>query len=127
MLSTRQLRALCAESELELDAGVGVDEDGKPALIAVLAKHLRSKVVMLLTDGSKEANAEAAGAFDTATIAQVDAADLPSNFHGMEREELACVAASYGIAFSPGEVKETLIRRLEGARFKGSGVLMLEG
>ena len=30
---------------------------------------------------------------------QVDAEDLPSNMEGMEREELQCVAASYGIDF----------------------------
>ena len=32
-------------------------------------------------------------------IAQVDEEDLPSNMEGMEREELQCVAASYGIDF----------------------------
>ena len=35
----------------------------------------------------------------TDLIAQVDEEDLPSNMEGMEREELQCVAASYGIDF----------------------------
>ena len=30
---------------------------------------------------------------------KVDAEDLPSNMEGMEREELQCVAASYGVDF----------------------------
>ena len=32
-------------------------------------------------------------------IAKVDEEDLPTNMEGMEREELQCVAASYGIDF----------------------------
>jgi hypothetical protein len=44
----------------------------------------------------------------------------------MEREELACVAAAYGVKVGSGDVKATLIRKLEAARFKGSGQLLLE-
>ena len=35
----------------------------------------------------------------TNSIGQVDEEDLPSNMEGMEKEELQCVAASYGIDF----------------------------
>ena len=127
MLSTRQLLALCVENELELggheESAAG--EEAKAGLIAKLAKHLRSKVVMLLTDGSATAAAESAAAFDTATIGQVDDGDLPSNLHALERDELACVAASYGVVVKTGEVKEGIIRALERARFKGSAPLLI--
>jgi len=45
---------------------------------------------------------------------------------GMEREELQCVAASYGVDFDDkADVKMDLVRKLERARLKGSGLLMI--
>ena len=76
-------------------------------------------------------------------IAQVDEEDLPSNMEGMEREELQCVAASYGIDFDDkADVKVNgscfvaafsnlvltqmdLVKKLERARLKGSGLMMI--
>ena len=76
-------------------------------------------------------------------IAQVDEEDLPSNMEGMEREELQCVAASYGIDFDDkADVKVDgsrylaafsnflptqmdLVKKLERARLKGSGLMMI--
>ena len=44
----------------------------------------------------------------------------------MEREELACVAASYGIDFDHGkDVKSDLVKKLERARNTGRGLLMI--
>lgn len=44
----------------------------------------------------------------------------------MERDELACVAASYGIDFDHGkDVKTDIIKKLEKARNTGQGLLMI--
>ena len=44
----------------------------------------------------------------------------------MERDELACVAASYGIDFDHGkDVKTDIIKKLEKARNTGRGLLMI--
>ena len=44
----------------------------------------------------------------------------------MERDELACVAASYGIDFDHGkDVKTDIIKKLEKARNTGKGLLMI--
>ena len=56
----------------------------------------------------------------------MDEEDLPSNMETMEREELACVAASYGIDFDHGkDVKSDLVKKLERARNTGRGLLMI--
>ena len=48
------------------------------------------------------------------------------NFETMERDELACVAASYGIDFDHGkDVKTDIIKKLEKARNTGRGLLMI--
>ena len=62
---------------------------------------------------------------DTVSIANADAEDLPTNFHTMEREELACVCASYGIKFKVQDRKSDLIHKLESARFKKTMPLLL--
>merc|ERR1712060_303321 len=63
---------------------------------------------------------------DITPIHKVDAEDLPSNMEGMEREELQCVAASYGIDFDDkADVKMDLVKKLERARLKGSGLMMI--
>ena len=44
----------------------------------------------------------------------------------MEREEIACVAASYGVDFDQGgDVKMDIIKKLEKARNTGRGLLMI--
>ena len=44
----------------------------------------------------------------------------------MEREEIACVAASYGVDFDQGkDVKMDIIKKLEKARDTGRGLLMI--
>ena len=44
----------------------------------------------------------------------------------MEKEEIACVAASYGVDFDQGkDVKMDIIKKLEKARNTGRGLLMI--
>ena len=44
----------------------------------------------------------------------------------MEREEIACVAASYGVDFDHGsDVKMDIVKKLEKARDTGRGLLMI--
>ena len=44
----------------------------------------------------------------------------------METEELQCVAASYGLDFDhTSDVKVDLLKKLESARLKGTGLLMI--
>eukprot|EP00501_MAST-03F_sp_TOSAG23-6_P002270 GSMAST32.ASY1.ANO1.2370.1 assembled CDS len=105
MLSVSQLRILCKEHELSLDDITANEEDLKK---------------------SDTANADAKAQYDTSGIAHVDEEDLPSNLWTLERSELANVAASYGVKIKSGDVKETLIHKLEKARFKGTGQLLLE-
>ena len=51
---------------------------------------------------------------------------MPTNFDSMEREEIACVAASYGVDFDQGkDVKMDIIKKLEKARDTGRGLLMI--
>lgn len=64
--------------------------------------------------------------YDVTPIHKVDEEDLPSNFESMEKEEIACVAASYGIDFDHGkDVKMDIIKKLEKARDTGRGLLMI--
>ena len=63
---------------------------------------------------------------DVTPINRVDEEDLPKNMETMEREELQCVAASYGVDFDHGkDVKMDLLKKLESARSKGRGLLMI--
>ena len=51
---------------------------------------------------------------------------MPGNFETMEKEEIACVAASYGVDFDQGkDVKMDIIKKLEKARNTGRGLLMI--
>merc|ERR1712203_1296575 len=64
--------------------------------------------------------------YDVTPIHRVDEEDLPSNLETLEREELACVAASYGLDFDQGkDVKVDIIKKLEKARNTGRGLLMI--
>ena len=64
--------------------------------------------------------------YDITPIHKVDEEDLPTNLESLEREEIACVAASYGLDFDHGkDVKMDIIKKLEKARDTGRGLLMI--
>jgi len=78
----------------------------------------------MITDGSTEMPTEIK--YDTVTIGQADEEDLPQNLHGLDKEDLQDVCASYGIKFdSKKDVKSDLIKKFESARNKGKAKLMI--
>jgi len=103
----------------------GLDSDGsKHEIITRLGKHLRSNARLMITDGSTEMPTEIK--YDTVTIGQADEEDLPQNLHGLDKEDLQDVCASYGIKFdSKKDVKSDLIKKFESARNKGKAKLMI--
>jgi len=115
MLSESTIRKECSK--------LGLSTDGnKPQLIRVLGARIRDQERKMITMGNVTGHVS----HDVTPIHKVDAEDLPSNMEGMEREELQCVAASYGVDFDDkADVKMDLVRKLERARLKGSGLLMI--
>jgi len=103
----------------------GLDSEGsKHEIITRLGKHLRSNARLMITDGSTEMPTEIK--YDTVTIGQADEEDLPQNLHGLDKEDLQDVCASYGIKFdSKKDVKSDLIKKFESARNKGKAKLMI--
>jgi len=103
----------------------GLDSEGsKHEIITLLGKHLRSNARLMITDGSTEMPTEIK--YDTVTIGQADEEDLPQNLHGLDKEDLQDVCASYGIKFdSKKDVKSDLIKKFESARNKGKAKLMI--
>jgi hypothetical protein len=148
LLVANGLRDDDADSDAET-AGVSAPPGFvKPRLIARLAAHLRREAPLMLTDAdgsgggggggggqggkrlapgvSRAAAAAASQCADSADISQVDHADLPSNMAGLDAEQLACVAASYGLwtprdsrSSSSSSGKSSLLKLLENARWGG--------
>ena len=117
MLGEATLRRECTKVGLEDTSGDKVE------LITRLARVIRDRERKMLT---MESSKEKMITHDVTPIHKVDEEDLPSNLESLEREELACVAASYGIDFDHGkEVKTDLVRKLERARNTGRGLLMI--
>jgi len=115
MLSQVTLVKECAKFELST-------EGLKHELIARLGKVIRSRERKMLTMGGESSK----GSHDITPINKVDEEDLPSNMETMEREELQCVAASYGLDFDHSkDVKMDLVKKLTSARLKGTGLLMI--
>ena len=116
MLSEATLRKECKKFNLASD-GHKVD------LITRLGRVIRDRERKMLTMGPEH---EKQLSYDVTPIHKVDEEDLPSNFESMEKEEIACVAASYGIDFDHGkDVKMDIIKKLEKARDTGRGLLMI--
>ena len=124
MLNAKLLKCQCDLFSLE-NSGTKVE------LIGRLAKHLRSKKPLLLTNNtSSQISVGDESGFDTSGISRVENEDLPSNLNVMDKEELMGVCASYGIKFNPQkDCKIDLVEKLEKARYKGNTemTLMLEG
>merc|ERR1712025_666736 len=117
MLSEATLRREGTKVGLENTSGDKVE------LITRLARVIRDRERKMLT---MESIKEKMITHDVTPIHKVDEEDLPSNFESLEREELACVAASYGIDFCvKADVKSDLVRKLERARVKGQGLLAI--
>jgi len=116
MLSETTLKKECKKYNL--------DEDGnKIELITRLGRTIKDRERKMLTMGPAH---EKLISHDVTPIHKVDEEDLPKNFETMERDELACVAASYGIDFDHGkDVKTDIIKKLEKARNTGRGLLMI--
>jgi len=116
MLSETTLIKECKKFNLSADGG-------KIELITRLGRVIRDRERKMLTMGPEH---EKMVTHDVTPIHKVDDEDLPKNLETMEREELACVAASYGIDFDHGkDVKSDLVKKLERARNTGRGLLMI--
>jgi hypothetical protein len=122
MLSEAILRRQCVD--FSLGTADSLLDKAKPELIVILSKHLRTISRLMIKDVADTSIAVTDVAYDDADINQVDESDLPSNFFGMETEELQAVCASYGIDFQTKDTKSTLISRLEKSRQKGSQLLL---
>jgi len=115
MLSEVTLKKECKKFSLST-------EGHKHELIARLGKVIRSRERKMLTMGGEASK----GSHDITPINKVDDEDLPQNMESMEREELQCVAASYGLDFDHSkDVKMDLVKKLTSARLKGTGLLMI--
>ena len=90
-------------------------------LISRLAKYLRSKERLMITDGKTKSSTS----YDTVGIANADEEDLPKNIHELEREDLRDLCASYNIKFETKDVKADLIKKFEKARMKGKEIFMI--
>ena len=116
MLSEATLRKECGKFSLDTDGH-------KLELITRLGRVIRDRQRKMLTMGPDH---EKEISYDVTPIHRVDEEDLPTNLETMEREELACVAASYGLDFDHGkDVKVDIVRKLEKARDTGRGLLMI--
>jgi len=116
MLSETTIRKECKKFNLSTDGN-------KIELITRLGRVIRDRERKMLTMGPEH---EKMVTHDVTPIHKVDDEDLPKNLETMEREELACVAASYGIDFDHGkDVKSDLVKKLERARNTGRGLLMI--
>jgi len=116
MLSETTLKKECKKYNLSSDGH-------KIELITRLGRTIRDRERKMLTMGPEH---EKMITHDVTPIHKVDEEDLPKNLETMEREELACVAASYGIDFDHGkDVKSDLVKKLERARNTGRGLLMI--
>jgi len=116
MLSETTLIKECKKFNLSADGN-------KIELITRLGRVIRDRERKMLTMGPEH---EKMVTHDVTPIHKVDDEDLPKNLETMEREELACVAASYGIDFDHGkDVKSDLVKKLERARNTGRGLLMI--
>jgi len=116
MLSETTIRKECKKFNLSTDGN-------KIELITRLGRVIRDRERKMLTMGPEH---EKMVTHDVTPIHKVDDEDLPKNLETMEREELACVAASYGIDFDHGkDVKLDLVKKLERARNTGRGLLMI--
>jgi len=116
MLSETTLRKQCKQFQLSAD-GTKVD------MITRLGRVIRDRQRKMLTMGPEH---EKQISYDVTPIHKVDEEDLPTNFESLEREEIACVAASYGVDFDHGsDVKMDIVKKLEKARDTGRGLLMI--
>merc|ERR1719348_1004961 len=116
MLSETTLRKQCKQFQLSAD-GTKVD------MITRLGRVIRDRERKMLTMGSEH---EKMISYDVTPIHKVDDEDLPKNLMALDRDELACVAASYGIDFDHGkDVKMDILKKLERARDTGIGLLMI--
>lgn len=116
MLSENTIRKECKKLGLST-------EGAKHQLISVLGRRIRDQERKMLTMGSSGGGHVS---HDITPIHKVDEEDLPKNMESMEKEELQCVAASYGIDFDVGaDVKMDLMKKLEKARNTGRGLLMI--
>lgn len=115
MLSENILKRECKKYNLETD-------DPKHVLISKLGRVIRDRERKMITMGGENHKST----HDITPIHKVDAEDLPANMESMETEDLQCVAASYGLDFDhSSDVKVDLLKKLESARLKGTGLLMI--
>ena len=115
MLSENILMRECKKYNIEADGP-------KHVLIAKLGQEIRIREKRMITMGGEDAKYT----HDITPIHKVDEEDLPLNMNCMDSEELKCVAASYGLDFdSKNDVKMDILKKLESARLKGSGLLMI--
>ena len=101
MLAEGTLRKECKRFNLST-------EGSKVDLITRLGQCIRAREKKMLTMESG-VGGQGPGRFDVTPINKVDDEDLPKNMGTRDREELQCVAASYGVSFDHGkDVKQGL-------------------
>ena len=115
MLSENILKKECKKYNLDTD-------EPKHVLISKLGRVIRDRERKMITMGGEDLKTT----HDITPIHKVDAEDLPADMESMVTEELQCVAASYGLDFDhSSDVKVDLLKKLETARLKGTGLLMI--
>ena len=117
MLSESNIKKQCEQFALSTDGA-------KHEMISRLSKYLRSKERLMITDGKTNQSSEAV--YDTCSIENADAEDLPDNIETLDREELQDICASYNIKFNPKkDVKASLLNKFQSSRSKGRDVLLI--
>ena len=109
MLNAKLLKSQCDVFSLE-NSGTKVE------LIGRLAKHLRSKKPLLLTNNTSSSSQISVEMKVVLIhlVCRAENEDLPSNLNVMDKEELMGVCASYGIKFNPQkDCKIDLVEKLE--------------
>lgn len=115
MLGVNMLKKQCVKFDLD-------QEGSKVDLITRLGRVIRDRERKMLTMGDETGRL----AHDVTPIHKVDDEDLPDNMESLDREDLQCVAASYGLDFDhKSDVKMDLVKKLEKARSTGRGLMMI--
>ena len=104
------------------DAGLSGDGEKVALIRRFRAAHTGGGHVLQIEDaGSAGGGGGLRGPrrIDDVSIADADAAELPSNLETLDAEQLAAVCASYGLAGDARDGKSSLLKKIERARFAG--------
>lgn len=121
MLPENQLRKQCVMHKLK-------SKGSKPDLIKRMVKYLKSQQKLMITDGREyKENKNGANRYEIVGLKHVDEDDLPDNLHTLELDELQGLCAGYEVPYTKKNTKKELIKKFEKKRYKGTGILAIEG